>query len=314
MIDAPVQIAQPQAKKREFSNRAHRWMFLAVAITGVISLAMVTLPLVSSIVLQTVAPEIAGFVWLIVLELLLVGYLAPALPGRSASSRGSTFLTIAIMNGLMFSFVLTYAGRSIGETYLSTFYEGLAGGGWLWPHISATFKVVLYGFVFAVVLGVPLGIALGSSGGGQRIWQPALQTIYAVPKTMLYPIFIVLFGIGSLSRIAIAFSHALFPLMIGAVSGAAVRAPSLAPTLATAVRAALSLSVIGVVLSEMYASTEGLGFLLMVSARDRGGANRMLAVVLLLFLVLLVVNVGLRAMEKRLRARGKLDYTERPNP
>jgi len=34
MIDAPVQIAQPQAKKREFSNRAHRWMFLAVAITG----------------------------------------------------------------------------------------------------------------------------------------------------------------------------------------------------------------------------------------------------------------------------------------
>src|SRR5262245_51750786 len=274
---------------------------------------MVTLPLVSSIVLQTVAPEIAGFVWLIVLELLLVGYLAPALPGRSASSRGSTFLTIAIMNGLMFSFVLTYAGRSIGETYLSTFYEGLASGGWLWPHISATFKVVLYGFVFAVVLGVPLGVALGSSRG-EQIWQPALQTIYAVPKTMLYPIFIVLFGIGSLSRIAIAFSHALFPLMIGAVSGAAVRSPSLAPALATAVRTALSLSVIGVVLSEMYASTEGLGFLLMVSSRERGGVNLMLAVILLRFLLLLVVNVGLQAIEKRLRARGELDYTERPNP
>ena len=76
----------------------------------------------------------------------------------------------------------------------------------------------------------------------------------------------------------------------------------------------MSLSVIGVVLSEMYASTEGLGFLLMVSARERGGANRMLAVVLMLFLVLLVVNVGLRAIEKRLRARGEPDYTEKPSP
>jgi len=289
-------------------------MFLAVVITVAISLAMVTLPLISSMVSGFIAPDIAGFVWLIVLELLLVGYLAPALSGRSASSRGSTLLTIAIMNGLIFSFVLTYAGRSIGETYLSTFYEGLAGDGWLWPHISATFKVVLYGFVFGVVLGGPLGIALGTSCSGQRIWQPALQTIYAVPKIMLYPIFIVLFGVGSLSRIAIAFSHALFPLMIGAVSGAAVRAPSLAPALTTAARTALSLSVIGVVLSEMYVSTEGLGFLLMVSARERGGANRMLAVVLLLFLVLLVVNVGLGAIEMHLRARGEHDYTERPNP
>jgi ABC-type nitrate/sulfonate/bicarbonate transport system permease component len=313
MSVTPVSIASSQAEEPRLFD-AYRWMFLAVVLTVAISLAMVTLPLISSMVFGVIAPEIAGFVWLIVLELLLVGYLAPALSGRSASSRGSTFLTIAIMNGLIFSFVLTYAGRSIGETYLSTFYEGLAGGGWLWPHISATFKVVLYGFVFAVVLGVPLGIALGSSRSGQRIWQLALQAIYAVPKTMLYPIFIVLFGIGSLSRIAIAFSHALFPLMIGAVSGTAVRAPSLAPGLATAVRTALSLSVTGVVLSEMYVSTEGLGFLLMVSARERGGANRMLAVVLLLFLVLLVVNVGLRVIEKRLRARGEPDYTEKPNP
>src|SRR5215831_20877835 len=127
MIDTPIQIIAPHAEQRDFINHPYGWMLLAVAITGVISLAMVTLPLISSLVFGIVTPDIAGFVWLIVLELLLVGYLAPGLSGRSASSRGSTFLTIAIMNGLMFSFVLTYAGRSIGETYLSTFYEGLAG-------------------------------------------------------------------------------------------------------------------------------------------------------------------------------------------
>ena len=50
-----------------------------------------------------------------------------------------------------------------------TLYDGLAGSGWLWPHIGATLKIVLYGFVFALVLGVPLGIALGSSGLGQNL-------------------------------------------------------------------------------------------------------------------------------------------------
>jgi NitT/TauT family transport system permease protein len=173
---------------------------------------------------------------------------------------------------------------------------------------------VLWGFVFALVAGVPLGIALGSTRAWQQIWQPALRSMYGVSKTMLYPIFILLFGVGIGSRIAIAFSHAVFPLMIGAMTATAARAPSLAPTLANAVRTSLSLSIIGVVLSEMYVSTEGLGNLLAVSARARGGANRVLAILLLLFLVLLLVNIGLWALETRLRAAAKPDHTERQKP
>jgi NitT/TauT family transport system permease protein len=313
MIDTPIPIIPAHAEQRQF-NHPHVWMFLALAIAGVVSLAMVTLPLVSTMVFTIVAPDIVGFVWLILLELLLVGYLAPALPGRFAFSRGSTFLTIAVMNGLMFSFVLTYAGRSIGQTYPYTFYDGLVGGGWLWPHTGVTLKVALYGFVFALVVGVPFGIALGSASAWQQIWQPALQSMYAVSKTMLYPIFIVLFGMGIGSRIAIAFSHAVFPLMIGAMTGTGARAPSLAPALANAVRTSLSLSIIGVVLSEMYASTEGLGNLLAVSARVRGGGNRVLAIILLLFLLLLLVNVSLWALEVRLRATAEPDYTDKQKP
>jgi NitT/TauT family transport system permease protein len=261
--------------------------------------------------LETVARDIVVFVWLIVLELLLVGYLAPASPGRSAFTASSVFLGLAILNVLIFSFVLTYARGSMGDTYVFTLYDGLAGGGWLWQHIGATLKVVLYGFVFAVVLGVPLGIGLGSAHVRHQIWRPAIQSMYAVPKTVLYPIFMVLFGVGIGSRIAIAFSHAVFPLMIGAMTGAAARAPSLASVLATAVRTALSLSVIGVVLSEMYVSTEGLGNLLLVSALARDGTNRALAIILLLFFVLLLLNVALWALGKRLRARAEPSLIER---
>jgi NitT/TauT family transport system permease protein len=310
MIDAPVQIVQPQGEEQGSINHALRWMFLGVGITGAISLAMVTLPLISSIVSGFIAPDIVGLVWLIALELLLVGYLAPAFPWSSA---GSALLGLAVLNVLIFSFVITYAGRSIGETYLSTFYDGLVGGGWLWPRIGATLKAVLYGFVLAFVVGVPFGVALGNSGWC-KIWQPAAQTMYGVSKTMLYPIFILLFGVGTGSRIAIAFSHAAFPLMIGAMTGTSARAPSLAPALATAVRTGLSLSIIGVVLSEMYVSTEGLGNLLMMSARARGGANRILAIILLLFLVLLLVNIGLWLLEKLLRARAEPNYIQRQNP
>lgn len=309
MTDRPIRIIPPHAEPRQFINHPHGWMLLAVAITGVVSLVMVTLPLISSMVFELVAPDIAGLVWLIFLELLLVGYLAPALPGRPVFSAGTTFLGLGILNVLIFSFVLTYAGRSIAETYVFTLYDGLAGGGWLWPHISATLKVVLYGFVFALVIGVPLGIALGSSGWC-KIWQPAAESMYAVSKTMFYPIFILLFGIGIGSRIAIAFSHAVFPVMIGAISRTAARAPSLALAVATAVRTGLSLSVIGVVLSEMYASTEGLGNLLVVSARARTGGNRVLAIVLLLFLMLLLVNLCLWALEKLLAAKEDADYVE----
>ena len=75
---------------------------------------------------------------------------------------------------------------------------------------------MLYGFVFALVVGVPFGIALGNSGWC-KIWQPAAQSMYAVPKLCSDPIFILLFGVGIGSRIAIAFSHAVSPLMIGAM-------------------------------------------------------------------------------------------------
>jgi hypothetical protein len=63
----------------------------------------------------------------------------------------------------------------------------------------------------------------------------------------------------------------------------------------------------------MYASTEGLGNLLVVSARARGGANRVLVIILLLFLVLLLVNVCLWALEKSLGARAEPDSIERRN-
>jgi ABC-type nitrate/sulfonate/bicarbonate transport system permease component len=311
MSDAPISILQSQAEERQSINHTHRWIFLTVAITAAVALTMVTLPLVSSIVLKTVSPSITIFFWLIFLELLLVGYLAAALPGSSTSSAGSIFLAITVLNGLIFPFVLAYAGGSIGETYLFTLYDSLAGAGWLWRHISATLSVVLYGFVFALVVGLPLGILLGSTRHWRQVWHLAVQSTYGVSKTMLYPIFIVLFGIGIVSRIAIAFSHAVVPLMIGAMTGlgtakATQMDVSGAPALITAVRTGLSLAVIGVVLSEMYVSTEGLGFLLMVSATARGEANRMLAVILLLFIVLLLVNVGLWALAKRLRARRSL--------
>ena len=56
------------------------------------------------------------------------------------------------------------------------------------------------------------------------------------------------------------------------------------------------------------------GNLLVVSVRAGGGANRVLAVILLLFLVLLLVNIGLRTLEKRLQARAEPDHTERQKP
>ena len=156
-----------------------------------------------------------------------------------------------------------------------------------------------------MILGIPLGVALGTTRSWEQTWQPAIESMYAVPKTMLYPIFILLFGVGIGSRISIAFSHALLPIVSSAMTSAAARSSSIVTALAPAVRASLSLAFIGVVLSEMYASTQGLGLLLMLSARERDGVNRVLAIILLLFLLLLLVNISFRALEKRLQTNAE---------
>ncbi len=207
---------------------------------------------------------------------------------------------------------------------LGLLVQGVFGDGWMRPHIGVTFGPVLGGFAAALVAGLGFGVFMGRNVYWRQVFEPIILALYSVPKIILFPIFLLWFGTGSESRIAMAFVHAVFPLIIAAMVGVSVVSPvhvkmartvqarpwqvvakvyfpSMAPTLVAGIRMGFSLSIVGVVLSELFASRSGLGFLIM-RAYGQLNIQRMFAVILFLFLVALVVNVSLWALEKRLRS------------
>lgn len=306
MVDSQVATStQPRGDERQSNNKYYGFMFLLVALNLLVTVAMFSLPFLWRFYHLVVAQGLFFFFRLMLLELLLVGYLT-VVPTVSASAAGDVFLTCAILNLFGFSLVVqAFATGSIGETFIATLIDGLVRDRSFWPHIAATFKAVLVGLGIALVVGLPLGGLFGRTDYRRQTWKAILVATYAIPKISLYPLFILLFGVGSGSRAAMAFVQALVPTIINAMTNLA------GGSVVSAVRTGITLAVVGVVLSEWVASTAGLGFL--IGSTAAANVNRMLAILLLIFLVLVLVNVCLWALEKRLRSRREPDYTERQN-
>jgi NitT/TauT family transport system permease protein len=175
------------------------------------------------------------------------------------------------------------------------------------PHIIATLQPALYGFGLAFVAGGAIGAVLGRSQYWRQVWEPVVAAAYAVPKITLVPLFVLLFGLGLESRVVNAFVHAVFPILITMMTGVKelnpvytklarttqarplqimtkIYLPALGPALAAATRLGMSLALLGVVLSEGFASKQGLGHLIMDAyAADR--FDQMVAMIGMLYAV-----------------------------
>jgi len=162
----------------------------------------------------------------------------------------------------------------------------------------------LGGFALAAVAGILLGIVMGRSRFVAALLDPLFSGTYAVPKLALFPIFIFVFGIGSLSKVALVFLECLYPIVIvtsqgarnvsrvllwsaqnmGASTSAALRRvviPASAPFIFAGLRIALPIALIVVIITEMVSSADGLGYLVIYSLSSLK-TDRMLAVVLVI--------------------------------
>jgi NitT/TauT family transport system permease protein len=154
------------------------------------------------------------------------------------------------------------------------------------------------------VLGVLLATLLVSSPFMRRLLNPLLAGIQAVPKNALAPIFVLWFGGGELSKIAITFLISFFPIVINTVSGMTlvdrdmiyltrtlraspfqtfvhVRIPNAVPALFAACKIAITLAVVGAVIGEFVGADEGLGYLIMVESSQLRTDVAFVAIVLL---------------------------------
>jgi len=215
-------------------------------------------------------------------------------------------------------------GLSPPERTLRTVAGMLADPRFL-PHIRETLLAFVQAFAIALGIGLAVGLALGANRLAGETAEPILVALYSIPKVTLYPVILLVFGIGMPAKVAFGAIHGIVPISIFAMNAirninpvhvrtakviglspwslsTKILLPAALPEVVTGIRVGFSLTLIGTLLGEMFGSQRGLGHLLM-QAMSLHDIERILALTLLLVTIAAVVNALLLALDQRLHAR-----------
>ncbi|MGH3326419.1 MAG: ABC transporter permease [Streptomycetales bacterium] len=195
--------------------------------------------------------------------------------------------------------------------------------GWIYPGLAATATAVVAGFLLGTLFAFPIGYLLGRNRTLNRIFDPLIAGTFAVPRIILYPVLLTLFGVGVLAETSMVAISAFFPIVmattaavrqvsdsllkLGRSLGASRRQiatkiviPDAAPSIMIGIRIGFSISFIAAIIAEFFAAKDGLG--LMIS--DAYGSlelPRMYAIVVLVMIAAFGGNLLLWWTERRLR-------------
>jgi ABC-type nitrate/sulfonate/bicarbonate transport system permease component len=200
-------------------------------------------------------------------------------------------------------------------------YELFANGS-IWEHIWFSLTNFAIGFAISVLLGVLLGVPMGWYKGISRTFDPLLSGIYATPLIALLPLIIMLFGLGSLSKIIMTVLAAVFPILINTMVGIAntdhrlitmarafgakdnqilrkVSLPGSLPYIVAGMRVALGRALVYIVVAEQYGAAMGLGYLSSLAAQRFQMAAMFVPIVIIAGLGA-ALNELLKSLERRL--------------
>ena len=174
-------------------------------------------------------------------------------------------------------------------------------------------------FAIAVVLGTVIGLIVGSTRFSYRTLFPIVLLIYAIPQITVLPVFVLYFGIGTASKIAFGASHGIFPIILNVVSGLKsappqhvlsartmgasrlqivrrVLLPQLVPALFAGMRVSIAITLIGVVLAELYVSQNGIGYFTQ-NFSERFDPADLFGLVTILAVIAIVLSEGAHRLE-----------------
>jgi len=186
-------------------------------------------------------------------------------------------------------------------------------------HFRVTLVETLGGFALAIVVGIPLAVAIAYSRLLERTIYPVLLGLNAVPKIAIAPILVLWMGFGYGPKIVVTFLLCVFPIVISTATGlrstppelvelvrslsaspmqafAKVRFPAALPHVFVGLKVAISLAVIGAVIGEFVGADAGLGHVIIASGSNVDTSLAFGAMVLLgvmsvaLFYVLVAVE------------------------
>ncbi|HET7753435.1 MAG TPA: ABC transporter permease [Anaeromyxobacteraceae bacterium] len=206
-------------------------------------------------------------------------------------------------------------------TAVASTIAGLAREGELWEHVLLTLGRVIAGFLAGSVAATALGIATARSERTRELLDPMLQALRAIPSMGWVPLFLLWFGIGEGSKLALIAVGAFFPVYLNLVTGILaldrrllevgqvfrmegfelvrrVILPATLPAYVSGLRGGLGLAWMFVVAAEIMGASRGLGFL-MVDGQSSSRPELILASLILFALLGKATDRGLEALGAR---------------
>jgi taurine transport system permease protein len=199
-------------------------------------------------------------------------------------------------------------------------YVDLIESGDLFHDLAVSAVPFFLGLGAAVVIGVPLGIVMGWRVRVGYALDPLMTIFYASPLVALAPLLVIFFGVGVSGKTIIVFSLAVFPFIFNACAG--VRAvdrllinvvrslgggewdlyrkvlfPSVLPYVVAGARIAVGRALIGVLVGEFFAASEGIGFAISRFG-DIFAIDRMFGCILTVMVIAVVLTEGIRWAER----------------
>ena len=199
-------------------------------------------------------------------------------------------------------------------------YVDLVESGDLFRDLAVSALPFFLGLFAAAVIGVPLGIVMGWRVKVGYALDPLMTVFYASPLVALAPLFVIFFGVGVSGKTMIVFFLSVFPFIFNASAG--VRAvdrllinvvrslggserdlylkvifPSVMPYIVAAARIAVGRALIGVLVGEFFAASEGIGYAISRFG-DIFAIDRMFGCILTVMAIAVVLTEGVRWAER----------------
>jgi NitT/TauT family transport system permease protein len=209
----------------------------------------------------------------------------------------------------------------------------LAGfrSGDLVQHTRVTFEEIAIGFPIGMVLGIALGYAFGRSQLLAEIFEPIIIALNGIPRTALAPLFIVWLGIGIWSKVGVVFLLTFFLNFFNTYAGMRqldreyvdlarlmgargwklsfrVILPAISPYVFTGIRTSIPFSVIGAIVGEFVAATEGVGFFIRQAAGLFRTADVFVGIIILMLMVIVMDKVAELIERRALRWQARADH------
>lgn len=187
--------------------------------------------------------------------------------------------------------------------------------------IVVTFWELLLAYLMSIGAGVAIGLWIGLHRFSYRSVLPLVLLVYSIPQVVVLPLFVMYFGIGPASKIAFGVSHGVFPVIFNVVAGVQhlsqplvlsaysmgasrlqilrrVSIPQMIPSFFAGLRLAMSATLLGVLLAELYVSIGGVGYYAKLFSQSFDPA-RMFALVTVLAAMAIFLNELARRAEIR---------------